>query len=321
MKAKLIFLTFLLFNFLNVKAQCEPTITSPRLGAVFAGKILFCESENEILSTTQTYSTYQWYKQEWTWQTPNPNPWEAIPGATSQQLTINGSSDQLYYFKVAVTQGDCTAESQPVMGDGYAYGLPAMMSTFVPGTYEIVDGGVAHVCEGAPVQFDDIFPAVYGPHTWFKCIPTTAAPFTGDPCVIANVTGDTYTTSEPGVYGFYACTEYCPDQCQMLDPFTFVELQYGKWDFCENLGTGEVEHKENKLSIYPNPTTQFLYIGKESEEYKEVTILDMSGKLVLKKNDHQYRQGIDVSHLVPGNYIIVSKSVKGEIYRNKFIKK
>lgn len=320
MKTKLIFFTFLLFNILVIKAQCDPTITSPRLGAVFADKILFCENEDEILSTTQTYSTYQWYRQEWTWQTPNNNPWEAIPGATSQQLTINGG-DQLYYFKVEVTQGDCTAESAPVMADGYVFALPAMMSTFVPGTYEIVDGGIVHVCNEAPVKFDNVFPVVYGPHTWFKCIPTTNAPFIGDPCVISNVAGDTYTATEPGVYGFYACSEYCPDQCRMLDPLTFVELQYGEWGFCGELGTGEVKRKENKLNIYPNPTAQFLYIGKESEEYKEVTIIDMSGKLVLKKDNHQYRQAIDVSHLVPGNYIIVSKSVKGEIYRNKFIKK
>lgn len=320
MKTKLIFLAFLLFNFLNLKAQCQPAIVSPRLGAIFAGKILFCDSEDEILSTTQTYSSYQWYKQEWSSQIPNNNPWEAIPGATAQQLTINGN-DVFTYFKVEVAQGDCTAESSAVLADGYAYGLPAMMSTFVPGTYEIADGGVAHVCQGAPVKLDDIFSGVYGPHIWFKCVPTTTAPFAGDPCVIPNVTGATFTTYESGEYGFYACTEYCPDQCKLLDPFAFLEIQYGEWQFCENLGTGEVKHKENKLNIYPNPTAQFLYIGKELEEYKEVNIMDMSGKLILKKTDHQYKQAIDVSHLLPGIYMIISKSNKGEIYKNKFIKK
>jgi flagellar hook assembly protein FlgD len=74
--------------------------------------------------------------------------------------------------------------------------------------------------------------------------------------------------------------------------------------------------QNNNLKVYPNPTAQFLYIGKESDKnYKEITIIDMSGKLIMKKNDHKYNQAIDVSHLVPGNYIIVSKSDDGTEYK------
>ncbi|MCJ7934111.1 MAG: T9SS type A sorting domain-containing protein [Chryseobacterium sp.] len=320
MKAKLIFFTFLFFSMLNIKAQCNPTITSPRLGLKYPDKILFCDTEDEILST-QAFGSYQWYKQQWTWQTPNNNPWELIPGATSQQLTINGN-DQLYYFKVAVALGDCTAESPAIMADGFVYGLPAMMSTYTPGTYEQVGGGEVNVCNGASVQFDDIFPLVYGTHTWLKCVPATNPPSAGDPCIIPGASGDSYIATESGEYGFYACTEYCPDQCHLLAPFAFVKLNFGNWDFCENLGTGEAKLKDNNLKIYPNPTAQFLYIGRESDKvYKEVSIIDMSGKLVLQKSDHQYNQAIDISRLVPGNYIIISKGSDGSVYRNKMIKK
>jgi len=281
---------------------------------------LFCDVEDEIISTTQTYGSYQWYKQEWTWQTPNNNPWVAIQGATSQQLTVSGN-DQLNYFKVVVTDGDCTAESPAVFADGFVYGLPAMMTTYTPGTYQ-ENMGIVNVCNGASVQFDNIFPVVYGKHTWFRCVPSSNPALPGDPCIIPGVIGDTYVATSSGKYGFYACTEYCPDQCQMLDPFAFVEVNFGNWDFCTNLGTGEVKTKDNNLKIYPNPTAQHLYIGKESDKiYKEVTIIDMSGKLVLKKNDHRYNQAIDVSQLVPGNYIIVSKSADGKEYKNRFIKK
>lgn len=320
MKPKLIFLAVLFMAFLNVKAQCNPTITSPRLGVQFADKIVFCNSETETLST-QTFGSYQWYKQEWTWQTPNTNPWVAVQGATSQTLTINGTDDQLYYFKVAVTQGDCIAESPAVMTDGFAYALPAMISTMTPGTFEVVGQGELNVCNGASVKFDDAFPVLYGKHVWYRCAPNSPPPSPGDPCVISGVTGDTYIATQSGEYGFYACTEYCPDQCEFLGTGNFVKVNFGDWAFC-NLGTDETKPKDNSLKIYPNPTAQFLYIGKESDKvYKEISIIDMSGKRALQKSNHRFNEPLDVSALVPGNYIIVSTDSEGNTYKNKFIKK
>jgi hypothetical protein len=322
MKSKLIFLSLLFLSFLNIKAQqCTPTITSPRLGTMFSGSVVFCNSESETLSTTQTYASYQWYKQEWYWQSPNPNPWVAIPGATSQTLTINGTDDMLHNFKVEVTDGDCTAESPSILADGYAYGLPFMMVDLQPGTYEEVGPGVYNVCQGASVQLNNGFPGVYGHHTWFKCLPSSNPPSPTDPCIIAGATGDSYVATESGFYGFYACTEYCPDQCEMLSDAAYMQLNFGNWSFC-NLSTGETKPKENSLSIYPNPTSQFLYIGKVSEKkYTEISIIDMSGKLVQQKKDHTYSEPINVSSLVPGTYMVVSKSADGKIYKNKFIKK
>lgn len=323
MKTKLIFLSLLFLSFLNLKAQqCTPVITSPRLGTMFLDKVVFCNSESETLTTTQTYATYQWYKQEWDWQTPNTNPWIPITGATSQTLTINGSTDMLYYFKVEVTQNDCTAESEPVMADGYAYGLPFMIADFQPGTFEEIGPGEYNICEGASVQLNDGFPLVYGTHTWFKCVPATIPASSTDPCIIPGATGDSYTATSTGNYGFYACTEYCPDQCEFLGDFAFIQLNFGNWNFCSNLSTGEVKPKENSLNIYPNPTSQFLYIGRESDKkYPEVSIIDMSGKLIKQKKNHTYSEAIDVSGLVPGTYIVVSKNSDGKIFKNKFIKK
>jgi len=321
MKTKITFLAFLLLSFFNLKAQCNPTVTSPRLDAMFQGSVVFCNSETETLSVTQTFANYQWYRQEWDWQTPNTNPWVAIPGATSQTLTINGTTDMLHYFKVVVSENDCTAESTPVLADGYAYGLPFLMANFTPGTYEETNPGEYNVCTGASVQLDNGFPGVYGMHTWFKCLPGSNPPLPNEPCAIPGATGDTYIATTTGEYGFYACTEYCPDQCEMLASFAFIKLNFGAYSFC-SLGTGETKTKENSLSIYPNPTTQLLYIGKESDKkYSEISIIDMSGKLVIQKRDHQAGKAIDVSVLVPATYMIVSKTADGRIYKNKMIKK
>ncbi|HCA08733.1 T9SS type A sorting domain-containing protein [Chryseobacterium sp.] len=320
MKTKLIFLAVLFMALMNMKAQCNPTITSPRLGVKFPDKIVFCNTETETLST-QTFGSYQWYKQQWTWQTPNNNPWTAIPGATSQTLTINGNDDQLYYFKVQVTEGDCSAESPAVMADGFAYALPAMLSTFTPGTFQDLGDGEYNICAGASVRFDDVFPDLYGNHVWYRCIPNSPPPSPGDPCVINGVTGDSYTATDSGVFGFYACTEYCPDQCEFLGTGNFIKLNFGNFEQC-TLATDETKRKEKTLKIYPNPTAQFLYIGKDSDKkYKEVTIMDMSGKVALQKNSHHFSEPIDVSRLVPGNYMILSKDTEGNTYKNKFIKK
>lgn len=322
MKTKLIFLSILLLSLLSLKAQeCTPVITSPRLGTMFPDKVVFCNTESETLSTAQSYESYQWYKQEWDWQTPNTNPWVPIAGATSQTLTINGTDDMLYYFKVEVTQGDCTAQSEPILADGYAYGLPFMMADFQPGTFEEVNGEY-NVCNGASVQLNDGFPLLYGVHTWFRCLPGSNPPSPSDPCIILGETGDSYTATQTGHYGFYACTEYCPDQCEMLSEFAFIKLNFGNFNFCENLSTGETATKDNHLKVYPNPTAQFLYIGKESDKkYSEVSIIDMSGKLIMQKKDHRFSEAIDVSQLIPGAYMAVSKSAEGKVYKNKFIKK
>ncbi|MBT2621581.1 T9SS type A sorting domain-containing protein [Chryseobacterium sp. ISL-6] len=324
MKTKLIFLSLFLFlSILRINAQCSftPTITSPRLGAQFPNKIVFCNTESEILST-QNYGSYQWYKQMWTWQSPNTNPWVPISGANSQNLTINGANDMLYNFKVEVTLNDCTAQSAEVMADGYAYALPAMMTTLTPGTYEDLGGGEYNVCNGASVQFDDAFPVLYGAHTWYKCAPSNIPPVPGDPCIITGVTGDTYIATGSGEYGYYACTAYCPDQCEFLGLGSFVKLNFGNWSFC-NLGTDETGPKKtNDLTIYPNPAAQFIFIGKDSDKvYTEVSIIDASGRLVLQKKNHTYNQPIDVSGLAVGTYIIVSKDSKDQTYKNKFIKK
>jgi hypothetical protein len=120
---------------------------------------------------------------------------------------------------------------------------------------------------------------------------------------------------------FKKCTAYCPGQCEFLGTPYFVKLNFGNFGFC-TLGTGETKPKSNALTLYPNPTVQFLYVGKEADKtYKEISIIDISGKLVLQKNNHKYNEPIDVSRLTPGTYIITSKSSEGKLYNNKFIKK
>jgi hypothetical protein len=304
-------ITFFLSVFTS-NAQCgfDPTITGNRLA---------CHETDQITLSTQVYDSYQWYRREWYWDTPNnPNPWVAVEGATSQSLTTNGASDFLFEFKVAATLGGCTEESPLALIDGYAYGLPFMISTFEEGTYEQIDFAEFNVCEGASVRFENGF-SIYGYHTWFKCMPSAIPPDPADPCIIDGVNGSTYTATADGLYGFYACTSYCPDLCEFLGDFSFIKLNFGNFSFCA-LGTDDPQNQLN-VNVYPNPTAQFINIGRIPNIDKgDFSIVDMNGKLIKQLNSFTTETPIDVSDLAAGTYLLVLKT-DGKTFRNRFIKK
>lgn len=314
--------TIVFLVFLTKVQACVPTITSPRMNVFSQNSILFCDNDDTEVLSTQLYDSYQWYKQEWAAVppgTPNPNPWIAIQGANSQTLTINGTDDLLYYFKVVVVQGVCSAESQAVLADGYAFGLPYMIANFEPGTVQYQGNGVYNVCNGASVVLENGFDQVYGLHTWYKCIPVDLPPVSGDPCIIQNENGDTYTATTSGFYGFWACTSYCPDICLFLGLPAFIQLNFGDWSFCS---LGNPEFSSNHVKLYPNPTTQLLFVGNQSDNQKTLLkIMDMSGKVIFSMSDYHYGEPIDLSSLQAGSYVLVSETGEGEIFKNKFVKK
>lgn len=321
---KTILLTFVLFVItLTIKAQpCfNPSINSPRLNVFAQNSILFCDNNDTEVLSTQVYDSYQWYRQEW-WAGPgpNPNPWVAINGASSQTYTINGTDDMLYYFKVIVTLDTCTEETPAILADGYAFGLPYLVANFQNGTYESLGNGVYNVCNGASVLLENGFDQVYGLHTWYKCIPSNIPPVPGDTCIIPGATGDTYTATSSGFYGFWACTEYCPNICLFLGLPSFIQLNFGNWGFCF---TGTEDQIENSsLSIYPNPTTSYLFLAKDKDaSFAHVRIIDMSGRVALEVEKYDFVEPINVSKLSQGSYTIISRADSGRILRNKLVVK
>jgi len=309
---------------LHAQPCLSPTITSSTLGYFNSApnSILFCDNNDTEVLSTQTYDTYQWYRQEWSaLPGPNPNPWIAITGANSQTYTINGTDDLLYYFKVSATLNTCIEESPAILADGYNFGLPYLIATFQPGTFQSLGNNEYNVCNGASVLLENGFDQVYGVHTWYRCIPSGIPPVAGDTCIIFGVTGDTYTATTSGFYGFWSCTEYCPNICLFLDVPNFITLNFGNWPFCVTTSINE-PIISNSLLLYPNPSIQYLFLGKaEDVPFTNIMIIDMTGKIVLNIDNFDYSQPIDVSHLPTGGYTIISKSNSGKMLRNKFIKK
>ncbi|MCX8525404.1 BspA family leucine-rich repeat surface protein [Chryseobacterium formosus] len=86
---------------------------------------------------------------------------------------------------------------------------------------------------------------------------------------------------------------------------------------CESvLSTSETILK-SKISIYPNPATDFIYL-KNLEQSADYIILDFSGKIVLQGS--LKNKEINIKNLSRGNYILQVKA-KDWIENFKFIKK
>lgn len=314
-------LVIMMTSWVLVAQPCfSPSITSPRLDVFSQNSVLFCDNDDTEVLSTQTYDTYQWYRQEWSaFPGPNPNPWIPITGANSQSYTINGTDDLLYYFKVVATLDTCTAESPAILADGYAFGLPYIFANFQPGTFESLGNGEYNVCDGASVLLANGFDQVYGLHTWYDCVPSDIPPVADDPCIIPGVTGDTCLATTSGLYGFWSCTAYCPDICLFLGLPNFIKLNFGNWPFCAT--AMEEPMGSNSLSLHPNPSTQYLSIGNgEADPIMDITIVDMTGKVVWGYVDYDCRQPIDISQWPAGTYWIVAHSKTGGMSRNRFIK-
>ncbi|MEO7976688.1 T9SS type A sorting domain-containing protein [Flavobacterium sp.] len=83
------------------------------------------------------------------------------------------------------------------------------------------------------------------------------------------------------------------------------------------LGLGD-NIEASKLSLYPNPVSDQLYISSESQKIENVMIYSLSGTIV--KNVSRVVESIDMSNLATGNYLVRVTTGEG-IITKKIIKK
>ena len=72
-----------------------------------------------------------------------------------------------------------------------------------------------------------------------------------------------------------------------------------------DLSTLNTESPELKLQVkvYPNPTTEAIFITHPTEQFFEVRITDVSGKLILQ-TEYQRQQPLSVQSLTLGTYLV-----------------
>ncbi|WP_124639611.1 S8 family serine peptidase [Amniculibacterium aquaticum] len=86
-----------------------------------------------------------------------------------------------------------------------------------------------------------------------------------------------------------------------------------------SLGTNEAALKGDEILLYPNPTQDFLYFKNNNLIEANVTVLDLSGRIVLQKVIKDGR--LNVQNLNKSEYLLIYKDKKGKEFSEKFIKK
>ena len=84
---------------------------------------------------------------------------------------------------------------------------------------------------------------------------------------------------------------------------------------CAALSTSDFDL--NEISLYPNPTNSVFNIEIPNEVVKQVEIYDLSGKKLLKSNQHK----IDVSSFAIGIYMVQILTESGKTGVSKLVKK
>ena len=85
----------------------------------------------------------------------------------------------------------------------------------------------------------------------------------------------------------------------------------------------EIEEQQiTELSVYPNPATSKFFIdGSGIQEFNEISVISLTGKLMLAKNNVYVQEGIDISQLQNGIYIVRIKTEKQTVSKKLVIQK
>ena len=86
-----------------------------------------------------------------------------------------------------------------------------------------------------------------------------------------------------------------------------------------NLSVSDVNKDKRNASIYPNPVEDILNI-KNKSQISEISIYDLTGKLLRKENMNSENGTVNVSELSPGNYLLKVKD-REAVKSYKIIKK
>ena len=93
-------------------------------------------------------------------------------------------------------------------------------------------------------------------------------------------------------------------------------IDIGAYEFDETLMSADDFNVINTIKIYPNPTSDYIYINIENSDIDSVKVYSMQGKEVLTTNT----KNVNLSDLSSGIYIVMVRSIEGKTYSVKIVK-
>ena len=121
-----------------------------------------------------------------------------------------------------------------------------------------------------------------------------------------------YSSFEPFYYVFNLSNKVQSHQINYLEDVVYT------WYYSVMTGINDERKVASPISVYPNPTTEFLYMDIETD-IKSAKIFGQNGDLIEEIIDFQENM-IYVEHLSPANYTIIVQDVNGAFYVSFFLK-
>jgi len=74
------------------------------------------------------------------------------------------------------------------------------------------------------------------------------------------------------------------------------------------------------VTVYPNPTDGFLFLGNLPENTTSASVIDIRGAQIMEVNLQDVENGIDVFDLIDGTYYMVVRTAEGNRITVPFVK-
>ena len=133
--------------------------------------------------------------------------------------------------------------------------------------------------------------------------------------ICANGSAGCYISSPYLYFRFNGITWILQTTSPNGNPVTAIQ------DVCGSLSISEIENSNNKISIYPNPTNNFITIQnrQNSTENFEYKIVDLTGRIV-KNGNSKFNEQINIESLTSGNYFVQIQTDNNQNFIQKLIK-
>lgn len=146
--------------------------------------------------------------------------------------------------------------------------------------------------------------------------------------------GETYQYSEFEIDFNYLIMQQIPDSIQIMFRTSFFQgpsdnTNENNYLYLDNLSLeyntmSTPEHSQNKTSVYPNPTNDFIQIVSEYQIIEKIGIYSLTGQLIETRNFEKFGQPIsyDLSGITKGMYFMEIVGDKNKILdRIKIVKR